>query len=621
MNRANTLGLSLAVTLTVATAGCDRSTGAAITHDAGPQVDAADGGGPPDAEDGSVSPDAGDGAVSPDAGDASTGCVPGESGCLGDDLAICNSDGIWEVSAPCPALETCVEAVCVSRCDPLALGTSNLGCTFWAVDLDNEYVDTTSAAAAPFAVVVANPQSAAVTVEVYQNTASVGEVVSEQLVTTSTVAAGAQAQLNLPQREVDGTMGQNGTFTGNSGSGTFVSPHGYRIVSDGPVAAFQFNPVVDAYSNDAALLLPDQVLGTSYTVIGWPTANPCGTTAMPMDSIPDHTSVTIVGVHPATQVTVTVTHPVAASSGDSGIVVPETPAGGQIVVTLGPYDVLNLESLQPVVASPADCSALVGQDGDFTGTVITATAPVVVFSSGERGTALGGATPPDPPNWDNETCCTDHLEEQLAPDSALGWQFAVGRSPVRSDLVGYQEPDVYRIVATANNTVVTTTLPSPFDQLTLQAGEVALFWAYDGFTAESQGGAVAVGQYLVSAGYVPQPSLGDPSWVALPPVAQMLTSQVVAIPPTYADTYLVITYPVGASLSLDGAPIGPTTTGCDLAAIGALGATSFEQLTCLVTPQVHAVSADQPVGVTVFGYSNVSSFAYSGGSGVAPINP
>ncbi len=56
-------------------------------------------------------------------------------------------------------------------------------------------------------------------------------------------------------------------------------------------------------------------------------------------------------------------------------------------------------------------------------------------------------------------------------------------------------------------------------------------------------------------------------------------------------------------------------------AVGTLGTTSYEQLTCLVTSQVHAVAADSPVSVTVFGYSSLSSFAYAGGAGLAPIKP
>ena len=53
-----------------------------------------------------------------------------------------------------------------------------------------------------------------------------------------------------------GAMGQNGSYTKNSGSGTFVSPHGYHVVSTGPVVIYQFNPIIQQFSNDASTLIP-----------------------------------------------------------------------------------------------------------------------------------------------------------------------------------------------------------------------------------------------------------------------------------------------------------------------------------------------------------------------------
>ena len=49
-------------------------------------------------------------------------------------------------------------------------------------------------------------------------------------------------RIDLPQREVDGAMGQNGTYTANSGSGTFVSPHAYHVVTTGPVVDLPVQP-------------------------------------------------------------------------------------------------------------------------------------------------------------------------------------------------------------------------------------------------------------------------------------------------------------------------------------------------------------------------------------------
>src|SRR5690606_31395894 len=136
-------------------------------------------------------------------------------------------------------------------------------------------------------------------------------------------------QIDLPQREVDGSMGQNGSYVPNSGSNTFVSSHAYRIESNGPVVAYQFQPIIQQFSNDASILIPRQALGDQYYVLGYPTANPCGPPPgdpLHNESVPDHTSITIIGVHPDTRVQVFPTHPVAASGGDSGSSIPATAA-------------------------------------------------------------------------------------------------------------------------------------------------------------------------------------------------------------------------------------------------------------------------------------------------------
>jgi hypothetical protein len=274
-------------------------------------------------------------------------CEPGETYCDGDTVVVCNDNQELEVSHDCPAKEACLFGECVNRCREDMLSTSNVGCEFWAVDLDNEAYDSefgvgdNDAAAQQFAIAIANVNDWPINVEVYKNIAQVGEPVDEVLVTPDnglpmpvTVPPNDLVQIDLPQREVDGCMGQNGTYEKYSGSGTFVSPHGYRIVTDGPVVAYQFNPIIQQFSNDASILIPKQSLGFNYYVMGWPTANPCGIDMFEQESIPDHTSVTIVGTMENTQVTVYLNHAVMASGGDSGIEIPETAAGEELTFSV-----------------------------------------------------------------------------------------------------------------------------------------------------------------------------------------------------------------------------------------------------------------------------------------------
>ncbi|MCD6498482.1 MAG: IgGFc-binding protein [Deltaproteobacteria bacterium] len=553
-------------------------------------------------------------------------CVEGRKYCLDNQIAICDENQQLQVVSPCDETTVCIVGECVSKCDPRVLTASNVGCHFFAVDLDNEAYDmggtSNDAAAEQYAVAVANVNDYPVQVTIYKNTAPFGSAISEQVVAQEMVAPMSLKEFDLPQREVDGCMGQNGSYVMGSGSGTFVSSHAYRIESNGPVIAYQFNPIIQKFSNDASILIPTQALGKNHIVMGWPTANPCGAPEgdpMHMDSIPDHTSVTIVGAEPDTHVTVTPTHPVMASGGDSGLDIPETQKGQDITFTIGPYDVVNLESLQ-FVGSITECMSHTDQNGDFTGTVVTSDKPVAVFSSLERGIGFGGAKPPDPPDWDGETCCTDHLEQQMFPVTAWGWKFVVTRSPVRSTDSNWREPDIYRILASEPNTVATTTLDD-FPSFTLNAGEWATFYADHGFTVEVQGGAIMLGQILVSQGFIPQGGIGDPTFVVFPPAEQHRLSYVFLIPTTFEKNYMVLAMPAAADVHIDGHTIGEFNTTCETETIGTLNNTLYSQLTCLMDEGVHKVESNVPVGLSVYGYYNVGSYGYPGGSDIKEINP
>ncbi len=524
----------------------------------------------------------------------------------------------------CGANETCVNGFCLTACEAADRDPSTVGCHFFAVDLDNS-VDNfggimSDAAAQQYSVAVANVNDYPVGVSVYKNTAPFGQPPVEVLVTEVMVGANDLEQIDLPQREVDGTMAQNGVYDPDAPSGTFVSSHAYKIESTGPIVAYQFNPIIQQFSNDASILIPRQALGEDHLIMGWPTSNPCG--APPGDmfyfpGIPDHTYVTIVGVEEDTIVTVVPTHPVKASLGSTGAVIPLTPAGTPIELVIGPYDVVNLESEQPVVPI-FDCLSYQDQDGDFSGTSVHSTKRVAVFAGSERSNGTGGADPPPPPGWEDGTCCTEHFEEQMFPITALGWNYAISRSPVRSGEPGYEEPDLYRILATVDSTVVITSLPAPNDQFTLNAGEFRTLYAYSGFTVESTGGAIMLGQYLLSQDLVPG-GIGDPDFMVFPAVDQYRDHYVFLVPSTFQDNFMVVALPVTAVVDLDDSGEFPPV--CDERPIGTIGGVTYKQVTCRLEPGVHTLRTSEPSGLSVYGHYSVGSYAYCGGSDVDIINP
>jgi hypothetical protein len=558
--------------------------------------------------------------------------VPGQVYCGGDDdntVFECNSEGTGgNFVGECLANQVCFDGECLAGCEAAERTPSNVGCHFWAVDLDNENDAVSDASAQQFAVLAANTNDYEITVSVYQNQAAFGEPPSEQLVATTTVSGNDLARIDLPQREVDGQMGQNGSYArgGPTTSGTFVSSHAFRIESSGPIVAYQFQPIIQQFSNDASILIPRQALGRHYTIFGWPSAVPCA--PLPGDTFyiegkPDYTFLTIVGAEEDTHVTVVPTHPIKASIGPSGMEIPMTPAGMPLELVIGPYDVVNLES-ELLLRSFFDCPTDGSQNGDFTGSIVTSDKRVSVFSGVEASNSFGGATPPMPP-YENRTCCTDHLEEQMLPTTALGWKFAVSRSPVRSP-TSWEEPDLYRVLATDDGTLIRTNLAPPYDQFTLNGGEFKAFHSFTGFTLESFGGAIMVGQVLVSQGQAgPWPmegepqGIGDPSLTIFPAIDQYRSQYVFLVPGTWELNYMVLALPATAGFTLDGITEFPPE--CEERAIGVIDGVDFKQITCALREGVHHVTTTEPSGLTVYGYYDVGSYSYPGGSDVNIINP
>lgn len=557
-------------------------------------------------------------------------CVPEQTYCSGpsgNDIYQCNADGTGGVLVEsCPPDEVCSEGVCKTPCEAALDTPSNVGCDFWAVDLDNEATSISNAAAQQFAVVVANNNDYPITVTVTKNAGRVGAPINEQVVVSVSVPPRVAQRIDLPQREVDGAMGQNAAYVRNGGSGTFVSPHAFHVVTTGPAVVYQFNPIIQQFSNDASTLIPIQALGSDYIAVGFMTANPCAISGLPADGVPDHGAISIVAPYDDTHVTVTTSHAIAASGGDSGFAIPATPKGGTLSFTAGRYTVVNLETEQ-FVGSVTGCASAVngGQNGDFTGTYIKSDKPIVVFTASERGLGFGGAENVDyPPDWDPMTdhpCCTDHLEEQLFPVTALGREFAIARSPIRSTYPSWVEQDIVRVVGSADGTIVKTNLPAPYDQFTVNAREQKTFMANRGFTL-SASQAVQIAQYLVPQQFIKQGFIGDPSQLLIPAAEQHRRDYVFLVPGTFQRNYAVFAKPVAANIKLDGIPLdGVEFSNCVKGPIGPVAGVEYEQVTCLLPEGRHSAVGDLPFGLSVYGYYSVGSYAFVGGSDVKLINP
>jgi hypothetical protein len=530
-------------------------------------------------------------------------CFPDSLVCVGNEVHLCAANGQSqdEVVDVCDtaAGETCSDGACKDACLVAEDAPSNVGCEFWAVDLDQQD-GFNDPASAPWGVVLSNTAETPAHVVIELNTAPVGmPPVLEEAIAPIDIPPGALAQLILPTRELDcGVMPND-----YASPGTCLSSQAFRITSTSPIVAYQFNVFENAYSNDASLLLPTNALGQVYRALNWAAGHPALIPFGPLMII-DRSYITVVGTQPDTTVKV---KPSWRIKGNPPIAL--TQPGGEIEVTIGPFDVLNLETDDATLQEVNQ-----GIGVDLSGTVVQSDKPVAVFSGVETTQAPGLVDIPTFPGWTSEeTCCLDHLEEQMFPLESVGLRYVATRSPVRST-GSYQEPDIIRFVGGAEAAQVTTTLPAPFDSFTIQPGEVKTTWTQSDVIVESDK-PVIVGQILISNEYCEGNPIGDPSLTIFAPVEQFRSDYLILTPDSWSLNYVVFAVPDDATVTIDGVAANQ----CIVAPAGMLEGKTWEARRCPVSEGVHRIVGDQPFGIIAYGYGAAGSYAFVGGADVKKI--
>lgn len=573
-------------------------------------------------------------------------CVPQSGACDGQLTLRCDDSGDgYSATGSCDptSAEACRAGACVNLCKEAQTLRSNVGCEYWAVDLDNANVGTSlNAAAQQFAVVVSNPQpDVPVAVVIERDDTAPGDDNEPLQVATATISPLSLRVFKLGPREVDGSP--PGEF--NTGTHTALTRAAYRVRSDFPVVAYQFNPLenVNVFSNDASLLKPVEALGTpsasvtpAYVVLGWPqtiasTEDPKTNfnASAPIDL---RAFLTIVGTRPNTRVKIDTTALVIG-----GGPVPTTPIGGVIEVELGPFDVLNLET--------DDFGA------DFSGSLVSSDQPVVVFSGGEASDA------PMFPELAYRRCCADHLEEQLDPIRTAGRRFVASVSANRSEAVAaagatigvVPQPEYFRVIAvTPAGARLTTTLPPPYSEIVLPArGSFATLESTSDFMIDSDAPVMlaSVSPSQEAAGIPRGLPGGDPSLLVIPPLEQFRSSYVFLTPDKYSFDFIRIVAPSGAVVVLDGERVDQLDACRAYPADGLTdeargGPPPFVVYRCqlsfpIIDPDkdtnrllpglqndgVHRVDATSPVGVLVEGFDAFVSYAYAAGTELVEIVP
>ena len=544
-------------------------------------------------------------------------CVPGKTVCEGGNVHACDANGeVGAQTEACTGMYVCQDGACVDACADAAMKKSYIGCEYWAADLDNAVevigaqgsfncvgvpgvknvsmqvcanagntqiaglcdppgntcpggmtckvapVCVLDAQRSPFAIVVSNPQSRTVNVKV---TAANQQAFVQAVPAGQVVALLPQSQ-GIPDQSLDGTGLQNKS---------------YKLTSELPIVAYQFNPLdnVDVFSNDASLLIPRTAFDTDYYVMTWPTVDR-RTPAPGTHSYHGYVSIiawqdTTLEVTPSAAIRASATQPAIA-------------AGTPTMFTLAAFDVLTLQA---------------AGTGDLTGTRVRALngATFGVFG-GHEAMSFGAMTPPDAQH-SRGPCCADHVEEMLFPASTWGKSFAIARSQSR----GANEKDALRIIAQKPNTQVTFD-PAPTGACPmLQPGQhCQVEIAAD--TAVTATEPILIGHFLESTiwqdplfgGAVGE---GDPSMALAVPAEQFRTDYTVLIPMQYAKSFLSISAPATGAILVDGQPIQMTPF-----ATGMYRATRHP-----VSAGQHRITCPAGCGVLVYGYSDAVSYMFAGG--------
>ncbi|MBA3458988.1 MAG: IgGFc-binding protein [Deltaproteobacteria bacterium] len=568
-------------------------------------------------------------------------CTPNENYCVAGDVWSCDATGQQGMLVEtCLGVMTCEGGGCVDACASAATNKSYIGCEYWPVDLDNavevwgsigedlgqgitltqslctsafrgtvvtadvcfrtqgpkiytagscdppaapggtatcpagfacgsQSACVSDAQHSPFAVVVSNPQvkDASVTL-----TGAGGQTIVRTVPAGQVVAIVPQGGGAIPDQSTDGT-----------GS----SRRAYKLTSNLPIVAYQFNPLdnVNVFSNDASLLLPRTAFDTDYYTMSFPTLDRRATAP---GKNPYYGYLTVVAWQDNTQIAVTPTTAVQSSSTQATIA-----AGSTASFTLNAFDVLQLE------AAPAAAPG-----GDLTGTHIVSpnSASFGVFG-GHEATVFGETMPPDTAH-PRGPCCADHLEEMLFPSRTWGKAFAIARSQLRTN-----EPDLLRVMAQKPNTTVSFVPPPSSGTCGVLGPGQFCDVKIAGDTEIASTEPILIGHFLQAATWqnVAQTNsvgTGDPSMALAVPTEQYRKDYTILVPAQYATSYVSLSVAATGGVTVDGVtpaltpfPGGGTHRGARLA----------------LTAGQHTIHCADGCGVTVYGYSDGVSYMFAGG--------
>lgn len=505
-------------------------------------------------------------------------CEPGAPSCSGQHASqVCNEWGsALGPETACAGDELCDPELgtCQPACAVVAKRQSSLGCEFWAVDMAN----VPPRDAFVYAIAVSNPSvTETVNVEVFDGNKNG----AEQKLLGGVVAPRQVKIFMLSGTSENGQ--QTGFYPGDAGFlGTGIAPgRAFRVVSDLPIVATQFNPLggAAAYTTDASLLLPTHALGLKYYHLAWDQGLGVGSS--------------LVVVATAEQTKISIRSTVNLPAGQNGL--PALSKGIPTEITLGRYDYVQLSTNM----------------GDLTGSEIVADKPVALF---------GGHSCGNVPTKDVVSC--DHLEEQIFPVDTWGAEYVALRAPRRGN-----EDMHWRVLARENGATVTfTPKPEGLAQAvnTIPAGGFLQFNASGDFHILSNHPILVAG-YMYGYGATGDPTNpGDPSMVQMVPVAQWLNDYVFLVDSSYTnDNVRLVRKAMNPNFELGCLGLVPEDHWQPIAGTGYVTASvNINPGEGDCQPGTNTASAAVTTfGIVVIGEAGGASYAYPGGMALKEIAP
>ncbi len=552
-------------------------------------------------------------------------CVEGDSAC-GDGGPVRCVDGSWQVEATCGDDAVCANGQCTTvECAAAAQTRSYLGCEYWAVDLESYRTfgaGSDSVRHSPLGLVVFNPdlEAPARLQLVGPDAGSVGPLARYTVepptdaelpvelyaprTLRSTVRDAAGAIVADEIAAVDGLLLPPGGLAtlllpraGEAPQPSSVVRKAWRLNTDRPVAAYQFNPLCCnfSFSNDASLLLPAPALGQRYRFLGAPSQSD------------GNAELAVVATQDDTEVLLRLPPTARPAGDDAGRLVPGEDGWR---ATLAAHEVLSVH------VAPMTFDALAR---DLSGIEVESSEAVAVFSGHHCARAPASL----------RAC--DHLEEQLFPTQAWGRAFALVPLATRVDPPADTEVTYFKLIADRDATRVI--LGQPFDTLgALPPANVGAPSCADALT-EPDVLTLDAGQHCEMGLRVPvglaanQPLLvmgvisgqastgvesafgaaaGDPSAFLVPPDRQYRRDYVFLTPDTFAHDYLLVVADPDATVTLDGAEI-------DLSDGTPVPGTTRVFVHLRVPDGPHRVAGDDAFGIVVYAYDDFVSYAFTGG--------